>query len=91
MESQQVKVVGANGQLSLGKAFAGKMVVIDQVDEGTWIIKSGAFIPDSEAWLHQEKHAAKLDKALASAKKSKPVDNFDKVIKRLEKHAKSKG
>ena len=90
MEHQQVKVVGANGQLSLGKAFAGKTIVIDQVDEGTWIIKSGKFIPDSEAWLHQEKHAAKLEKALDWAKKNKPVDNFDKVIKELKKHAKNK-
>lgn len=90
MENQQVKVVGANGQLSLGKAFAGKMVVIDQIDEGTWIIKSGSFIPDSEAWLHQEKHAAKLEKALKWAENHKPVDNFDKVIKDLKKYAKDK-
>jgi hypothetical protein len=48
---QQVKVIGANGQISLGKEFAGKMVVIDQISDGTWIIKSGEFIPDSEKWL----------------------------------------
>jgi len=27
----QVKIVGINGQISLGKEFSGKMVLIDQV------------------------------------------------------------
>ena len=49
----QVKVIGINGQVSLGKEFAGKMVVVEQVEKGTWIIKCGEFIPDSEKWLHQ--------------------------------------
>ena len=31
-QHHQVKVIGNNGQLSLGKAFAGQMVMIDQVD-----------------------------------------------------------
>jgi len=44
-------VVGSNGQISLGKEFAGKMVLIDQVDDGTWIIKSGEFVPDSKSAL----------------------------------------
>lgn len=29
-------------------AYADKMIVIDQVDKGFWIIKFGEFIPDSE-------------------------------------------
>ena len=55
LQNQQVKIVGMNGQLSLGKAFAGQMVVIEQVDEGTWIIKTGTFVPDSEKFLHERK------------------------------------
>ena len=40
-QHQQVKVIGGNGQLSLGKEFAGQMVLIDQLDNGTWLIKTG--------------------------------------------------
>ena len=76
---QQVKVVGINGQVSLGKEFAGKMVLIDQVDASTWVIKSGNFIPDSEKWLHQSKNLAKLEKALEWAEKNAPKDNFDEL------------
>jgi len=80
----QVKVIGTNGQVSLGKEFAGKMVLVDQIDNGTWLIKAGEFIPDSEKWLYKGNNIAKLEKALAWAKKNKPRDNFDKLAKEIE-------
>ena len=84
MGHQAVKIVGANGQVSLGKDFAGKTVLIDQIDKGTWIIKSGVFVPDSEKWLHSGDNLNKLDKALEWAEKNKPKDNFAQIIKTLE-------
>ena len=78
--NQQVKMVGPNGQLSLGKAFAGKMVLIEQIEEGTWIIKSGEFIPDSEKWLHEPHNRAKLERALEWTEKNKACDNFDQFV-----------
>ncbi len=80
----QVKIVGTNGQLSLGKSYAGKMVLIDQVSEDTWIIKTGEFVPDSEKWLYQSGNLSKLEKALAWSEKNKPVDNFDQLVKDFE-------
>ena len=85
----QVKIVGTNGQVSLGKEFAGKMVLIDQVSPDTWIIKSGEFIPDSEKWLHQGQNIEKLEKALEWAKKHKPKDNFEDLAKDIEKNGKN--
>ena len=76
----QVKVIGANGQISLGKSFAGKMVLIEQIEEGTWIIKSGDFVPDSEKWIYQADHLKKLETALKWAEKNKPSDNFDQIL-----------
>jgi hypothetical protein len=78
---QQVKVVGVNGQVSLGKEFAGKTVLIDQIDETTWVIKSGIFVPDSEKWLYQGKNLAKLEKALEWVEKNASKDNFDELAK----------
>lgn len=76
---QQVKVVGINGQVSLGKEFAGKTVLVDQIDDTTWIIKAGTFVPDSEKWLYQGRDLAKLEKALEWAEKHEPKDNFDQL------------
>ena len=82
--SHQVKVVGINGQISIGKDLAGKMVVIDQLDEGTWIIKTGEFIPDSEKWLYQGNSISKLEKALDWSEKNPPIDNFNEFAGNID-------
>ena len=83
--TQQVKVIGGNGQLSLGKEFAGKMVLVDQLDSGTWIIKKGGFVPDAEKWLYHGQNLDKLNNALDWAEKNKASDNFESVAKQIEK------
>lgn len=59
-----VKQVGASGQISLGKEFAGRTVVVDSSEPGVWVIKTAQTIPDSELWLHQPEAAARLDRAM---------------------------
>ena len=61
---QVVKQVGASGQISLGKEFAGRTVVVDSSEPGVWVIKTAQTIPDSELWLHQPEAAARLDRAM---------------------------
>lgn len=77
---QQVKVIGINGQLSIGKEFAGKTVLVDQIDKTTLVIKVGTFVPDSEKWLYQGRNLAKLEKALEWAEKNMPLDNFEQFV-----------
>jgi hypothetical protein len=81
---QQVKTISPNGQVSLGKEFAGKMVLIDQIADGTWIIKCGTFIPDTEKWLYQASNIKKVERALDWADKTVPLDNFDDLLQGIE-------
>jgi hypothetical protein len=81
---QQVKIIGGNGQLSLGKEFAGQMVLVDQLDNGTWLIKKGEFIADSEQWLYQANNLAKLDQALSWAENNTPSENLETIAKKVE-------
>lgn len=60
-----VKVVGANGQISLGKQFAGRQVLIEEQESGVWLIRTATVIPDNERWLHEPKAAADLSRAAA--------------------------
>lgn len=88
MLQHSVKVVGANGQISLGKALAGKIVSIDQIDKGTWVIKSGEFIPDSQKWLKEGDNMNKLDRALeAAAKTPARTNNTAEIINKIERLA----
>lgn len=74
---KQIKTVGSNGQISLGMAFAGKMVLIDQLEDGSLLIKTGEFIPDNEKWLHHGADATRLNQALDWAAQNPAEDNFE--------------
>jgi len=59
-----VKVVGANGQISLGKQFAGRQVLVEQKEAGVWLIRTATVVPDNERWLHGPQAASDLSRAL---------------------------
>jgi hypothetical protein len=69
-----IKTVGRSGQISLGKEFAGQHVLIDEIEPGVWVLKVGRFIPENEAWLHQEPAISELDEAVAWAETNPPTD-----------------
>ncbi len=68
----EVKTIGRSGQISLGKEFAGKHVLIDRSSPGVWVIKLGKFVPDNERWLFEKKVKQDLDKAIGWAEKNPP-------------------
>ena len=80
----QVKTIGRSGQLSLGKEYAGRTVVVDTPEEGVWVIKTAKVIPDNELWLHQEPAKSKLDAAVKWAeetpRQATDLDEFEKTI-----------
>ena len=59
-----IRKVGKRGQITLGKAHAGRQVVIDELEPGVWTVR---FVPDNELWLLEPEVKAKLDRALAWA------------------------
>ena len=69
-----VKRIGNSGQIALGKEYAGRMVVVEQPGPGTWVIKLGEFIPDSERWLFDARVADELDEAIRWAESTSPHD-----------------
>lgn len=70
-----VKVIGANGQISLGKQFAGRHVLIEEQEPGVWLVRTATVIPDNERWLHLPEAAADLRDALAWARQHPPSDS----------------
>jgi hypothetical protein len=79
-----VKVIGANGQISLGKQFAGRQVLVEEQEPGVWLVRTATVIPDNERWLHEPQAAADLARALDWAKANPPRDtDVDAVIGKL--------
>jgi hypothetical protein len=63
--SPAVKVIGANGQISLGKQYAGRQVLVEEHEPGVWLVRTATVIPDNERWLHEQQAAAELQAAMA--------------------------
>jgi hypothetical protein len=79
-----VKVVGANGQISLGKQFAGRQVLVEEHEPGVWMVRTATVVPDNERWLHEPQAAADLRSALTwAASNSASESNTDSLLKRL--------
>jgi hypothetical protein len=71
---ESVKTIGPNGQISLGKQFAGRPVIVEQQEPGVWLIRTATIVPDNERWIHEPKAAADLAAALTWSMANPPSD-----------------
>lgn len=79
-----VKVVGSNGQISLGKEFAGRQVLVEEREPGVWLVRTAFVVPENELWLHQPNAKGDLARALEWAQ-SHPAreSNLDEAVGKL--------
>jgi hypothetical protein len=75
-----VKVIGANGQISLGKQFAGRQVLVEEKEAGVWLIRTATVIPDNERWLHEAQAASDLARALEWSKEQTASDTQTEAL-----------
>ena len=74
MQGKQIKTIGTSGQISLGKEYAGRPVLIEKIEEGVWLIKTAKIIPYNEIWLHAEPVKSRIEKAIRWADKKEPTE-----------------
>jgi hypothetical protein len=80
-----VKVVGSNGQISLGKEFAGRQVLVEEQAPGVWLVRTALVVPENELWLHQPKARDDLQRAMDWSQRHPPKESDpDAILKRLE-------
>lgn len=79
-----LKLIGSNGQISLGKQYAGRHVLVEESEPGVWIIRTATVIPDNERWLHEPQAAADLQRAMAWSVSHPPADaDVEKLLTQL--------
>jgi len=82
--AESIKLVGINGQICLGKEYAGKQIQISKLHDGTLLIKPGTFVPDNEKWIHTKENSERIDKAIKWAESTTRHDNFDEIQAKIE-------
>lgn len=79
-----MKTVGANGQVSIGKRYAGRQVVIDESEPGVITIRTATVVPDNERWLHEPETAASLKAAMQWAAANPPTgEGTDEILQQM--------
>lgn len=86
-DHQIVKSIGASGQISLGKEYAGRTVLVDNPEPGVWIIRTAKIIPDSERWLHEPTLKKNLVKAVEWSNKNTAKVSNPSELKLKKAHA----
>ncbi|HDR9102709.1 TPA: hypothetical protein QDB15_006418 [Burkholderia vietnamiensis] len=91
-----VKVVGASGQISLGKENAGHQVQIEQREPGVWVVRTVVVVPQNELWVHEPRVQRKLQNAIAWAQENRPVETdpdalFERLLNAAEQQQSSGG
>jgi hypothetical protein len=85
LQPPTVKVIGAKGQISLGKKYAGCQVLVEEQEPGVWLVRTVTVIPDNERWLHPPQAAADLERALAWATTHPSDDaNTEQLLNELD-------
>jgi hypothetical protein len=81
-----VKTIGSSGQISFGKQHAGRTVIVEEVEDGVWLVRAARVIPDNELWVHEPAVNKKLDQAIQWAEKNPAgASDLNKLEKRLKK------
>lgn len=82
-QAKKILTVPPNGQISIGKTWAGRQVQIEEVDKHQIVITSGAFIPADQQTFYTKKAEALLKEFNDWSSKNPPKGTD---IKRLRKH-----
>ncbi|OCC14645.1 hypothetical protein DBT_1960 [Dissulfuribacter thermophilus] len=76
----QIKTIGNSGQITLGKKYSGRQVIVEEIEHGVWLIKTGRFVPDSEAWLYKGDMPSKLNRAIKWAEDNPPAETNEDCV-----------
>jgi hypothetical protein len=82
--NNDIKTVAKNGQISLGKEFAGKKIQIIKNTNNTITIIPVLVIPENEMWLYAGDNLQRLDKSIEWVESNSRKDNFNEIIARFE-------
>lgn len=81
MASAKIVSVPKNGQVCIGKKYAGRDARVEYLSENKIVVTFGQFIPDDQATFFTEEARAKLE-AFGEYEKSTPVEGTVETLKK---------
>lgn len=94
MSSKAMKLVtvSPNGQISIGKAWAGRQIRVEEVSENEIHISAGTFVPDSQKEFFTKEANQSLDEFNQwEEQNGTPKESARDTLNRIRKERKSRG
>lgn len=66
-EPPVLKTVGSSGQISIGKAYAGKTLRVTVQADGSMVLTPVVVVPEHQLWTIQEPHRTAIARGMAHA------------------------
>jgi hypothetical protein len=63
----EIKRVGQSGQISIGRELAGKLLRLEQLEDGRFLLTPVVDIPESQLWTLHDSHKPRIERGLAWA------------------------
>ena len=89
--TSEIKVVGKSGQISLGKRYAGKILELQRLDDGSLLLRAVAMVPESQLWTLQEPHRSRIAKGLAWAAETEPRESDPDSLEEGKRRSRPRG
>jgi hypothetical protein len=63
----ELKRVGESGQISVGRELAGKLLRLEQLEDGRLLLTPVVDVAESQLWTLSEPHKSRIERGLAWA------------------------
>jgi hypothetical protein len=63
----ELKRVGQSGQISVGRELAGKLLRLEQLEDGRLLLTPVVDVPESQLWTLREPHKSRIERGIAWA------------------------
>jgi hypothetical protein len=84
----ELKRVGQSGQITIGRKLAGKLLRVEELEDGRYVLTPVVDIPESQLWTLQEPHKSRIERGLTWAASTPPKKtNLDKLLVSVRKNA----
>jgi hypothetical protein len=75
----EIKRVGQSGQISIGRELAGKLLRLEQFEDGRFLLTPVVDVPESQLWTLREPNKSRIERGLAWAA-ANPAKETDLAI-----------
>ena len=87
----EIKRVGESGQISVGRELAGKLLRLEQLEDGRLLLTPVVDVPEAQLWTLREPHKSRIERGLTWAAANPPKETDLDALKKVRRRKRKSG